>query len=734
MTLPKGVLALSIVAFLLSGPVVRAQVESRPNLTAEAVLNRATFEATARALTVYDRRGGLVKTLRERGSYQWVAMSPDGRSVAVVRQETGSRNSHIWVVNLSTERSTRVTAASSRYDCPVWSPDGLSIAYVAVSAGWTNVYRRAADGTGDEELLYERRDRLILTDWSSDGRFLSFSSIEVDPLDPAGLNSGSGLYVLPINENAAAKGRMPIEVFHSDTARAHGARFSPDGRFVAYRSNESGVKQIWVRPVAPGGVATQISVQGALGMAAWRRDGRELYYLGTDRAVMAVEIDTGARVVVGRPRHLFDAPETIPLVADYPFLGAPDGLATISRDGEHVVFAALPKAKGAAFLQQLMVFDREGKVVRRLGKPGEYTQPQLSPDATRLAAYRGRALWIFDLSNDRSVQITPGGSSYSVAWSPTGRDVAYAAYRNEHSVVYRKSADGVGNEESLYQHNEPGAFIPLTEWSPDGQFVSFNGGNVLGTASIAGQRKLVELPPTDFNVFSARLSPDSRFVAYVSDESGRHEVYVRQFDVSSGYVAGQIWQVSNDGGLGLVQWRGDGRELYYLARDGRIMAIDVTTVPTFRAGPAKVLFRVPEMFPADRTNYPDCSCATAGGCEQGHISRDGERFVFAVPVPPERKKISIGRGALARYAGTYILDGKDLVLSVEGDRLMFDAGQGKVPLSAESRTTFYLTTTNGDLEFIATNGGEVSHFLMYTGGTPRLATRRTPGLNDGNSR
>ena len=176
------------------------------------------------------------------------------------------------------------------------------------------------------------------------------------------------------------------------------------------------------------GEPRQVSVQGGLGMATWRRDGRELYFFSADRELMAMSVTNDGTTRFGRPTRLFAAGKTTYnfVVSDWPFVGAPDGLGSIGRDGREAVFISVPEPRGAPFARQLTVFDRTGKVLRTLGEPADYSQPVFSPDAKRVAVYRNRAMWVFDMSSGKGVQLTPGGQGYSVAWSPDGRDVAYA--------------------------------------------------------------------------------------------------------------------------------------------------------------------------------------------------------------------------------------------------------------------------------------------------------------------
>jgi len=215
-------------------------------------------------------------------------------------------------------------------------------------------------------------------------------------------------------------------------------------------------------------------------------------------------------------------------------------------------------------------------------------------------------------------------------WSPDGTQIAYVSARGNYTSVYRKASNGRGKEELLYK-NEPGAGgLVLSDWSTDGHFLSFYSADVLCVLPLTRDRKPIEAVRNEFSVIGGRFSPDGRFLAYLSDESGRYEVYVRPFDLgTAGQSSSAVtsWQISHQGAQGMVFWRQDGAELGYLAADGTLMAVDVTTAPTFKSGTPKPLFRPPN--PGGGGAY-----AVIGNVPQlRNVSRDGQRFVFAVQIP-----------------------------------------------------------------------------------------------------
>ena len=569
------------------------------------------LQANARQLTLFDRSGKSIGQIGPRGMYNRPVLSPDGKRVAVSKADLDKETNDVWIFEVATGQGIPITHTLPREgaNTPVWSPDGSQVAYVRLSEGFPAIYRKASNGAGAEELLYRHRAPADLTDWSLDGRYLSFFSSNL---------AGGALYSLPLEGTGE---RKPIEILTS-TFQLRAPRLSPDNRYVVYVSNPSGRDEIYVRPFDPTGApssgeAVQISDQGGAGMPIWRRDGKELYYLGANGAVMVVDVTTTPTFKASRPHVLFRLADETPVTAT---------MANVGRDGERVLIAVPPPQ-----LAQLVVFDRAGKVVGRVGTPGRYAMPSFSPDGKRIAVLRNdpetgnRDVWTFDVATGKGAPVTNDTHQDDMhVWSPDGKHLAYFSLRGSDASLYRKASDGTGREELLFRYT-PGTFMGLTDWSHDGKFLTFFTGvlavlPVVSSGATPAQRKEIEWLREEYDVVLPRFSPDSRFLAYLSNEAkvDTMEVYVRPFDSGKPEAPGPgaAVQVSKDGAAGMLAWRQDGRELYFINRNWEVMAVEITTTPTFQAGPPQVLFKIPTPLPGPPGSY---------------MTRDGQRFILAVP-------------------------------------------------------------------------------------------------------
>ena len=596
------------------GQGLSAEAKSKDVAEARAKRNAQTFQNTASVLTLLDLYGKQTGKVGERALYDSAVLSPDGKRVAAIEQDLENESFDLFVLDVATGAATRLTT-SARTEfvfAPVWSPDSSRLAYVTMRGGKERVYARAANGQGPEELVYNNPGAFMdLTDWSLDGQFLTFSISDI---------KGGDLYVLKVGGDPD---RKPIEVCHSDL-RIFDSHFSPDGRYLSYIVLDKTDKgEVFVRPSDPtlNAGPWQIS-DGSFSPGFWVDGGKELYYMARDRSVMAAEVSTSPSFSFQKPRQLFR--QDVPV---------PDQLMYISGNGER--FLVLPPARGQQ-LQQVTIFDRKGQVLKKVGEPALYTRPAFSPDGTRLLVMKEdvktgqQDLWVLDIDTAKATRITDDTRFKTTPlWSVDGKYIFYSTLLDGDWPVYRKAADGTGKEELLFRYT-PGAFVGLSDISPDGKYLVCGSGGVVLlvplTASDPTERKPVDYLRDEFDNESGRLSPDGRFIAYRSDEAKpeRYEVYVRPFDAAKP-ADEKKWQVSKDGVVAMLHWRGDGKEILFRGQeldsdDLVMMAAEVETTPTFRVGAPKVLFRLPGPVKDSL----------------GAVSHDGQRFVLPINVPADK--------------------------------------------------------------------------------------------------
>ena len=338
-------------------------------------------------------------------------------------------------------------------------------------------------------------------------------------------------------------------------------------------------------------------------------------YVRTGHIVFARE---GALFAVG-----FDA-ERLELTAEpFPFpviedveINAYDNFEAaqfdVSESGTLAYVIDSPDIRGSS----LMWVDRQGITTLVTEELGAYMVPRISPDGRRVAFARldhetgRRDIWVLDLERGSRTRLTLGkGLSTDPEWAPDGRSVAFASNRSGRDFnIFSKDADGTGEEVQLSDH-EVGATFPRS-YLPDGSGLLFQHENNIGILHLEPEPKEEILLGTPFDEMEPSLSPNGRWLAYVSDQSGRREVYVQPFPTGD-----SRWAVSNDGGQEPA-WSRDGAELFYRNGD-RMMVVSVSGASDLRLGTPSVLFEghyEVDPFGPDARNYD--------------VSPDGSRFLM----------------------------------------------------------------------------------------------------------
>jgi Tol biopolymer transport system component len=244
-----------------------------------------------RVLRWVDRTGKELESVGAVGPHDNVRLAPDGKRIAELRIDAADRGAgDVWIYDLVRATSTRFTFNPAIDNSPVWSPDGRRIVFSSAKAGGIrDLYLKDAAGGGDEELILKSDFSKEPTDWSRDGRFILFTEQK----------NATDVWVLPLDGD-----RKPIPLLTTSFFESR-ARFSPDGRWIAYTSDETGSNQVYIQSFPQRAGKWQVSASGGQ-EPQWRADGRELFYSGGG-AIWAVDVNTaGGTVVAGVPRKLFD--------------------------------------------------------------------------------------------------------------------------------------------------------------------------------------------------------------------------------------------------------------------------------------------------------------------------------------------------------------------------------------------------------------------------------------------
>lgn len=243
-------------------------------------------------LAWFNREGKKLDVVGEPGSYAAVVLSNDERRAATTLMDADGRVADIWVVDLSRKSLSKLTFEPSSEGDPIWSPDDSQIVFGSnrVGGGPVDIYQKPAGGAGNDELIFQSESAKFPTSWSADGRLIMFENW--------GIKTKAGLWVLSLPD------KQVKELLQTTAYDYFQGQLSPDGKFVAYTSNESARDEIYVQPITTNGDKWRISSNGG-SSATWRRDGKELFYLTSDGKIMAVEIKASQPFEIGVPRQLF---------------------------------------------------------------------------------------------------------------------------------------------------------------------------------------------------------------------------------------------------------------------------------------------------------------------------------------------------------------------------------------------------------------------------------------------
>jgi Tol biopolymer transport system component len=527
-------------------------------------------------------------------------ISPDGH-VLIYRLNTQDGKELLWVRPLNS-LDARPLAGTEAASGIYWSPDSRSIAFVAAGK-----LKRIDLSGGAAQTLCDISSNPTAS-WGRDGVIVFSRGV------------GDGLYRVP------AAGGTPVRVTQVDGSvnelEHTWPYFLPDGRHFLYlvRNTQPENSAIYVGALDSKETKRLLQVHSSV---AYAPPGYLLF--ARDTTLMAQAFDLDRLELKG------DAFPVAEQVVRNPVNGRV--MFSVSENG------VLALRTGALALNQLIWFDRAGKQLSALTAPGTYSAPALSPDQKKVAVSRydyqavsAFDIWLIDVERGAEIRFTtdPAGDG-DPTWSPDADRVAFVSNRNGLGNLYQKSSGGTGTEESLVASKE-GKYHP--DWSPDGRFILY--GQVNPTTNLdlfllplSGERKPEPFLQTNFIEGQGRFSPDGRWVAYLSNETGQFEVYVQSFPAKGDKIP-----ISRGGGA-QPRWRGDGRELYYYTPDRKLMAVEVNGEGSaFKVGSARALFEIRVSGAGVDRGFPGSGYYTA--------ARDGKHFlVVGTPEAPEPQQIVI---------------------------------------------------------------------------------------------
>jgi len=527
----------------------------------------------------------------ESGTIHSFAISPDGHTLVIAAAANGKRQ--LWLRPMDALQAQPMAfTADATY--PFWSPDSRYIGFFAQGK-----LKKVAASGGPAQSLCD----------APAGRGGSWNREDVIVFSP---ESGPAAHNL---QRVPAAGGVPTNITKTKANYVFPV-FLPDGRRFLYRLGAGNERNgIYLGSLDDKENRRILADDSGVVFAPSPMEGRAGHLLFVrESTLMAAPFDAASVQVSG---DVFPVAESVSVninTGNY----VP---ATVSGNGVLLYQTGGPNGG----TNQIGWYDRSGKSLGPVGAPGPVWDPAISPDEKSVVFWRssgaGSDLWVRDLSRGTETRFTSNASAnIAPFWSPRGDRIVFTSNRKGGVYnLYQKAASGSGQDELLlpnslidgpYQWSRDGRFIVYTELDPKTKYDLW----VLPTGGAAADRKPIPFLRTEFNELFGQLSPDSHWMAFTSDRSGRREVYVRPFPPGDGE-----WTISITGGE-QPRWRGDGKELFFEAADGKMMAVPVKTAtgirPSFEAGTPVALFDAHMVHNAGNNQI------------QYDVAADGKRFLI----------------------------------------------------------------------------------------------------------
>ena len=530
----------------------------------------------------------------------YLSLSPDGRRLAFTSgQGGGAVSATLWVRDLESLEA-RPLPGTENSSSPFWSPDGKFIAF----ADGATLKKIEVSG-GSPQKIADAPTAVGMGAWNKDG-VIVFGTRGLGPLYRVPASGGTPVPLSSINELQADRGHsFPV--------------FLPDQKRVLYvrLSGRDDVEGVYVRsiddkPDQDSGARLLRVTLGPLAIAD-HGQGRQLLFI-RDGTLMSQPFDADRVQLSGDAQP----------VAEH--VGSAGSFAFFASGAD--VLAYRTGTSTPVNAEQLTWHDRKGNELSRIGEPlpvstGTFSVA-IAPDGRRAAVMISQVLapdlWLVDLERGLPTRLTSSEAPDTApVWSPDSRRLAFRSSLAGNSAfdLYWKDVNGTAEETPIAPKLTPGQ---PSDWSPDGRFILFTRAPDPSSVDIFAlpvEQKLVQpILQTPFAESAARLSPDGRWMAYISNESGQNEVYVRPFTVAADGKAsvGAKWRVSTTGGV-VPRWRRDGRELFYRSAAGDFMAVDVDA-----AGETIQTTLPRRLFPA------------IPGVHAWDVTADGQRFLISNPL------------------------------------------------------------------------------------------------------